>query len=251
MGRHLYTKGGKEAYDKGKRDARKEDLIFSVTEQLKVLANPGLAIWGKNNLLDAVQAELADVPEVLDLIGPWDQFVNNVKVTADLPSKTARERGTTVHAETSHYLNQEPYDGSDDCTKAIVKWCEANVVTTFWTEKVLVHPEFRWAGKADAYLEHQEHGAVLVDWKTSAFKNGKARFWDSYCYQLAAYRECMPENGVGCLSVLVDTGTPGEAEIQTKLWTEEELARGLKIMDLSAELFALIEKYDPSELNMN
>ena len=59
--RHNYTKDGQPAYDLGKREVVKEGNIFSVTEQLRVIANPGIAAGQKYALVDAIKNMLPPI----------------------------------------------------------------------------------------------------------------------------------------------------------------------------------------------
>ena len=260
--RHNYTKSGQPAYDLGKREVVKKGNIFSVTEQLRVIANPGIAAGQKYALVAAIKNMLP--PKAHELIGDWGAFMSTVYNAADEPSKIARERGTAVHNQIEKHLNNLTCDASDPCVAQLVKWVDDCVTEVFWTEAVLVEDSFRWAGKGDCFgtvnIPGELEGDFLIDWKTGKWKRNtkgilKPRWWDSYCYQLAAYRHCMDrKDEIGCLSVAICTNAEeGEEQppVAVKQWTEAELARGLEVMNLSSQLFAILEKYDSSELQMN
>ena len=98
---HWYTKDGEPCYEveaaKGGmrattlRDARKMDLVPSVTTILKVMSNQGLNVWLKNNLLMAA----ATLPR-LDGESA-DDWIKRVEADSKEQSQAAASLGTSIH----------------------------------------------------------------------------------------------------------------------------------------------------------
>jgi len=106
-----------------------------------------------------------------------------------------------------------------------------------------------FAGRADAYVEHQAHGAVLLDFKTRKLrqlKSGKysaaSSRYDKDIRQLAAYSDCMDQKpAVMNLYIHRDEAV----EPAEYLWGSEAQELGLKAFLALANYWCLDKKYDP------
>ena len=125
-------------------------------------------------------------------------------------------------------------------------WYQANAAVLLWTEKVLVHQEWGFAGTADLLIEHPVHGVTLVDFKTTKLKPGvKFSPYKSWCYQLAAYRRALDEP-VKCMNLVVNSSAPS-APIE-HVWSEAEMERGWAAFEAARRLWVIEKNYDPSAL---
>ena len=216
---HWYSEDGTPHHGATLRDARKQDLLPSVTTVLTVKAAPGLEAWKQNQLLLAALT----FPEEIKAKGDLEVVAKQIVHDAKAQVSEAASRGTIVHDGIECILNNEPWDKESEQLCAMDEWITANVLESKWLEQVVVNKEVGYAGRSDGLIEHQEHGHVVVDWKTQNCKqNAKGdwvpRYYDKFLLQLAAYRECV-ENKPPVLSVVINANV---GEVYEKLWTEEE-----------------------------
>jgi hypothetical protein len=236
---HWYSRDGTPAYEiigaNGKqrpttlRDARKLDLVPSVSGIIKMAAAPGLERWKiEQTLLAALTLPRIDGESL-------DDYANRVMKDSAEQGKKAMELGTFIHAslEKSYIGESFPGEHVEHCAgthKAIADHFGQDIL---WSaEKSFCH-ELGYGGKCD--LHHKDLGfaspipeGVVIDFKTKDFGPDKIPdTWDEHALQLAAYREgfCMPS--ARCAIVYVSTTTPGLAVV--KELPEDELDRGWRM----------------------
>lgn len=241
-GKPMHTVIGKNGLERATtlRDARRSDLLLlpSVTSVLGVLAKPGLEAWKQE------QAILAAL--TLPRLGQEgdDDFAKRVVIDMQQQVEKAASFGTAVHAAIERV-------NADGHTRSVMpdvlpwmnhyaSWRTANLVRTIRSEEVLVAEGY--AGRFDLLAEHQQHGVVLIDFKTQNVKHGKAKTYETWGYQLAAYRHALSIN-CHCLSVIIDSCTP--ATPVEYLWEENELADGLEIFMAALAIWQKQRGYVP------
>ena len=235
------------------RDARKLGLLPSVTNVLGVINKPELVEW---KMTQAVLAALT-----LPRLDGEDLGVFAKRVVEDAQSqvKGAAEFGSAFHAgaeQVAKSLEVDPAGPYAAWLNLHRDWFQANCVRVVWTERVLVNTELGYAGTADLLIEHQAYGLTLVDYKTQGVKPGnKARAYNSWCQQLAAYRRAIqPSLGsyggtsreparITCLSVIVNSTEPS-APVE-HVWSEEELEAGLSSFEAALVIWRNEKGYDP------
>lgn len=163
-------------------DARKLNLLPSVTTILRILHKQGLVDW----LIEQACLAVLTTPRHVD--EPLDAFVERVLHTdrvQDEESQKARDRGTEIHQAIEDYFQGktiapelEPWVAP--AIKAILP-CGELVAT----EKVLVGDAY--AGKTDLILEGQ-YCFWIWDFK-SAKKLPKEDAWPEHQLQLSAYAQ--------------------------------------------------------------
>ena len=216
---HWYAHDGTPHHGATLRDARKQNLLPSVTTVLMAKSAPALEVWKQNKLLAAALA----IPDTAKEAGDHEALAKQVILDAKQEVTVAAARGTAVHDGIESIFGEQPWDGDNPQLRAINDWIKANVASKAWLEEVVVNEEVGYAGRSDGLIEHQEHGSVVVDWKTQNVKQNakgdwKPAFYDKYLLQLAAYRACVP-NTPPVLTVVINSNAP---EVYEKLWTEEE-----------------------------
>ncbi len=240
------------------RDARKLNLVPSVTNILGVIAKPELTAWLQEQ---AVMAALT-LPRIAG--ETEDAFAKRV-VTDSLTTRDgAADFGTAFHhgaERVAHTLEVDRADLLSAWLNRYRDWFQANALTTRWTEKVLVHQEWGYAGTADLLIEHAVHGLTLVDFKTTKLKvlpdGQRAKFspYKTWCYQLAAYRRALlPSLGFGttsgepvkCMNLVINSVEPS-APIE-HVWSESEMQRGWTAFEAARRLWSIEKNYDPTAL---
>ena len=224
-GGHWYTRDGDPQYTQmglnGKerpttlRDARKKDLVPSVTTILGVVAKPALNLWiQKQAILSAMK--LSQQPEE-----SVDDYVSRVIKDGQETSRQAAAEGTRIHSAIDHH-----YDGKDP-----VPAYEEHVLGTTSTIK-LAYGERQWiaerafaheigfGGRVDLHTD-----GIVLDVKTKEFESeSEITNFDENLMQLAAYRVGLGMPQAVCANVFVSRTRPGLVSIQE--WTPVELDRG-------------------------
>jgi hypothetical protein len=226
------------------RDARKMNLYPSVTSLIgDVLVNRGLNIWMQNIILEASYT----VPR--QDVEDWPAYGARVRADAEEFGKVAREFGSGVHAEIDQFnrnmIAHNIHEAHGDTAPWIEnyrEWFDENIVEVISSEETVVNHDHSYAGTMDLVAIHATHGKVVIDFKTQKFKKGKPNFYDSWNYQLAAYRECVDDKPP-CLNVVIDSNEPS-APVE-KLWTAQETKRGWDIFRRAAEIWQLQKNYYP------
>lgn len=199
------------------RDARKENLVPSVTTILKVANNPVLNQWIQKQVLMAALT----LPRLDDEND--DSFVSRVMIDSKEQGRQAADLGTDIHASIQAF-----YEGKDDQSyidhrKACVRELQAHFGDRIWvSERAFAH-ELGFGGKCD--LHNPQGDGIVVDIKTKDFDNpDKVEAYDDNLLQLAAYRVGLGIPTARCANVYVSRSVAGLAVV--KEWSEEDLARG-------------------------
>lgn len=254
---HFYTREGAPAYDSKMKEIRELGHIPSATTILGAANSWALNEWQKKQV--ALACLLVPMPGGYGRTRPIgaDQAAEEEEATwmseriADAGEvvKKFADFGSKFHDGAEAILNGDEWDREDAWLVKFDEWAQANIVNTIWTEKCLVHPSYLFAGRADAYVEHQAHGAILLDFKTRKLrqlKSGKysaaSSRYDKDIRQLAAYSDCMDQKpAVMNLYIHRDEAV----EPAEYLWGSEAQEQGLKAFLALANYWCLDKKYDP------
>lgn len=221
-----YTVKAKDGSDRPTtlRDARKMNLVPSVTTVLKIAAKPGLEAWKQEQmLLAAMTLPRRD--------GENEQaFIARVVADSKETGKRAAERGTRVHESIERWF------GGQKTVEhvAIAKSFEEAIFTHFKT-----HPMQPWqiersfssnlgyGGKIDLYCEPDESAptGIVLDAKTKEFgPDDEVVAYDEMLMQLAAYRHGLGLNHARCANVFASVTHQGLVKVVE--WSEADLVRG-------------------------
>jgi hypothetical protein len=198
-------------------DARKMNLVPSVTTIIKSAASPGLEAWKLNQMLLAALT----LPRIDG--EPEEEFVQRVVKDSKEHAKMAAERGTAVHSAIesmySGVMHSEYAEHQAGCYRAI----ELEYgITEFQPEKAFAH-ELGFGGKVDLFSK--EGNGVVLDIKSKEFSDPtKVQGFDEHMMQLAAYRVGLDLPDARCANVFVSVTNPGLVVV--KEWSQEDLARG-------------------------
>ena len=230
---HWYDADGVPHHEAGLRDARKLNLLPSPTTIIGVMKNPGLDVWKQNNLLLSALTIPYDEKEGVEL----DALAKRIVEDSKRQGSDAAIRGTVVHIGAEAILKGQEWDRDDEQLVAINAWAQANILDVHFTEKIVVNTELGYAGCCDAKVTHQEHGTIILDWKTQGCKTNakgdyKPMYYKNWALQGAAYRECV-DRKLPFVSVVINKNGP---EIFEKRWDDEDTD---KAFDAFANLHAL------------
>lgn len=212
---HWYTRSGEPAYTvKAKdgtdrpttlRDARKLNLVPSVTSVIRCAAAPGLEIWKSQQVLLAALT----LPKVA---GETEKaYLDRIMADSKAQAEKARERGTAIHAAIQGvYQDETPTPRYEPhiqgAIKAVEEWDHP---ATKWTAERPFACTLGFGGKCDLSSR-----AAVIDFKTKEFSEGEnLKTWDEHAMQLAAYRHGLGTENARCAIVYVSTTVPGLAKL--------------------------------------
>lgn len=224
------------------RDARKMNLVPSVTTVLKIMAKPGLEAWKLEQMLLAALT----LPRKSD--EPEQEFISRIVADSKEQAKQAAERGTRVHESIESW-----YGGNKDVEHIdIAKAVEESVFDHFKT-----HPFQKWkvehsfasplgyGGKIDLFCDPDEHApyGIVIDTKTKAFDDPEdVSGYDEHLLQLAAYRHGLGLPNARCANVFASVTKPGLVKVFE--WPEEDLKRGWEMFKNLLSFWKLKHKFE-------
>lgn len=124
-----------------------------------------------------------------------------------------------------------------------VKWHKENISEIISAEQTLVHPS-GYGGTTDLYCRLKDGSRALVDYKTQNVKEKGPKFYDSWIYQLVAYRACFPEpEDIKCVSVILNSN---KAEpLVHKIWSDKEIEGAQGMFNSALQIWQIQNKYKP------
>jgi hypothetical protein len=225
-GAPAYTVKAKDGSDRPTtlRDARKLNLVPSVTTVMKVAAKPALDVW-KNEQLLLAALTLPRRPEETE-----KEFIARVIVDSKETGKRAAEAGTRIHESIEkHYAgdkNIEHPEAALAFEKLVFEHFQTHPFQRWETEVSFSSP-MGFGGKVDLYTRIDESTplGIVLDAKTKDFgPDDKVAAYDENLMQLAAYREGLDLPKARCANVFVSRTHKGLVKIHE--WSEEDLQRG-------------------------
>ncbi len=187
---HWYTKQGEPCYEvprakgDGMRpttlaDARKLDLVPSVTTILQCAAKPGLEAWKARQILEAALTLPRHPTESLD------DYATRVIEDSKAQGRKAAEKGTEYHAAIEagiqgEQISSEHYFVFEKLVNTMTQY--GINLSDGKAEHSFASP-LGYGGKLDWHNDE-----IICDFKTKAIVKGvKQLAWPEHCYQLAAY----------------------------------------------------------------
>ena len=230
---HWYTRKGEPMYQiegaNGKirnttlRDARKHDLVPSVTTILGVAAKPGLEKWKMQQVLFAALTLPKRDGE------SETQYLDRILDDSREQAKAAADVGTQIHAAIQQYYEEDVRYPVEYVQ--YVSGVDSQIERFFgkhdWECETAFAHELGYGGKADMLTRSSDDPSVgiLLDVKTKEFYDPeKVEAYDEHLMQLAAYRMGLGVPNARCANVFVSRGIPGMVKIIE--WSPEDLDRG-------------------------
>lgn len=260
MGQHWYTPEGDPCHwiemadgrqrDTTLRDARKLNLLPSVTSIMNLLDKPALTNWKMKQVLLASLT----LPEI-DNEEP-DEYAKRIMRDAFKESEHARDRGTEIHDCLESIAKGQPKKWPADI-QAIGDAAWEKVVEYCGTDKFTAEARVVGAGYAGMIDLHNDE--IVLDYKGKDIKDGVKMAYPEQCMQLAAYDRALPlspetltkwkmggENpSRRCINVFVDRTTPGKVVIHE--WKPEEVEVEWERFRLLVRLWQLSKNYFPNQ----
>ena len=248
---HWYTRTGEAAYEVPKkggglrpatlRDARKLDLLPSVTSIMSIKAKPQLTNW---MIRQAVLSAMT-LPRLDDETD--DAFLKRVEQDRQAQGRAAADEGTRIHAAIETALLGGSFDpaytkhvcGAIDALKSIDP-------DAAWLPEKSFACGLGYAGKVDLHApETDRHGlGIVADFKTKDFGDGdKLKPYDEWGIQLAAYARGLYMERADRYSVVVSRDNPGLVWVHK--WDRETQPNHLQQFVSMLRLWQLDRRYEP------
>jgi len=235
-----YTVKAKDGSDRPTtlRDARKLNLVPSVTTIMKVMAKPGLDVWKNEQLLLAALTlpRMAAESE--------KEFIARVVADSKETGKRAAEAGTLIHESIERFYAGETDVKHRESAEAFKAAVEARFGSMVMIPEASFSSPKGYGGKVDLYCGKcavLPEGLVL-DSKTKDFgPDDEVVAYDENLMQLAAYRMGLELPHARCANVFVSRTHPGLVRIHE--WTEEELIRGYRMFGALLTFWKLKNKF--------
>jgi hypothetical protein len=221
-----YTVKAKDGSDRPTtlRDARKMDLVPSVTTIMKIAAKPGLEQWKLEQMLLAAMT----LPKMPD--EPEKAYIARIVADSKETGKQAAELGTRIHESIEGWMaGVRPVEHEDMAKafeEAIFTHFKAHPFQPWLPERSFASP-LGFGGKVDLYCVPDEHAPVgiVLDAKSKDFgPDDKIDAYDEHLMQLAAYRNGLEVPHARCANVFVSRTHPGLVKVVE--WPEDELVKG-------------------------
>ena len=241
---HWYTIDGKPKYTivgkNGKernttlRDARKLNLVPSVTTILDVAAKPGLVNWQVNQ---GIQAALT-LPRKIDETD--EEFLHRVRQDSKEQAEKAAEEGTKIHAD----INMG-FAGKKDSEvyTHLRELLDKSFPNQEWiSEQSYTSKEKGYGGAIDLHSK-----SIVVDFKTKDNIEGKDAsklVFDNHGMQLSAYAELLYIGKPTRVSIFIDRKNP--SVILPYVWDGGHL-KHLVMFNSLLTYWKMSKNYDPTK----
>lgn len=224
---HWYTRDGVPQYTveaaKGGqrpttlRDARKMNLVPSVTTILNIAAKPALMAWMQQQVLLAALT----LPRRPD--EPEKEYIDRIISDSKEQGRSAADAGTDIHASIQAYYEGKPTGKHAEHVDGTQACIESHFGVHQWISERSFGHELGFGGKADMYTA--EGDGIVLDVKTKEFTDPDAvGAYDEHLMQLAAYRVGLGVPKARCANVFVSRNDPGLAVVRE--WSQDDLRRG-------------------------
>ena len=239
-GKPLYTLVGKNGKERNTnlRDARKLNLVPSVTTILDQAAKPGLVNWQINQGINAALTLPREEDET------DEQFLYRVRQDSKEQAEKAAEQGTIIHADINMGFAGKKESKTYSCVDKIVNGLFPN--QEWLSEQSYTSKEEGFGGAIDL---HSKTG-IVIDFKTKDNLEGveaKSLVFDNHGMQLSAYAMLLKINteNLTRVSIFIDRKNP--EVIVSYVWERDSHKRHLQMFNALLTYWKCLKKYDPTE----
>ena len=197
------------------RDARKMDLVPSVTTILNVAAKPGLMNWIQQQVLMAALTLPRGAEE------PEEAWIDRIMQDSKEATQNAADRGTAMHNVIEKRFSKE-FDDFPVYANAVYGAVIAEFGQQEWeVERSFAIPK-NYGGKVDLSCDN-----IVIDFKTKEKIDDKTAVYDEHLMQLAAYRVGLKMPEAVCANVFVDL----QGNVKIIKHSEKDLDKAWKMFE--------------------
>lgn len=222
-------------------DARKLDLIPSVTNVLGMKAKPALMTWLQDN---AILSALNTPQNPGESEADWH---SRIAEESNKVGKEAAAWGTAIHDQCESFATTGAFTGTGEVllyVEGFEEWYRKEIAQVIAAEQSVVG-KIGYAGRLDLHAHYRGRRAV-IDYKSQKLRGKpKANFYIEWVMQLAAYADCLREPGEEMpllISVIIPSDVPGP--VQVKVWDNGDAA--LEAFRACFQLWCFDKNYTPS-----
>jgi hypothetical protein len=243
---HWYTRGGDAAHGSTLREARKNDLLPSVTTILRCWPSPVLNTWKIENAIRAcMQTRRAPKED-------GDAYAGRVVKKMNELRDFAADFGSEMHAAIRHRLAERRWpDNLNHITKHLpaLEQQVQRLPTPLAVESVVLNQNEGYAGTLDLLTLSGRRGKVVLwDWKNQGVKPGKKpNHYPEWLMQMSAYARAIEGLRVDqYISVVVDRDDP--QKIYPHVWPSHLYDDAWQDFLTCRDLWVRSNKYEPRTL---
>ena len=250
---HYYDKQGNAVYEvprakgDGMRattlaDARKLNLVPSVTTILACAAKPGLEAWKAKQILEAALT----LPRLPD--ETLDDYAARVIEDSKAQGKKAAERGTELHAAIEDWIRGvQNLKWLDHCVKLNLTLQQYGIDITKGKPEHSFASPLGYGGKIDWHNDE-----IVLDFKTKANLESKRLAYDEHCWQLSAYAKGLTDERshqflnrppiTRCANVFVGID---DCTVRIHEWNEEDMDKAWRAFQALLSFWQITKNYTP------
>ena len=237
---HWYTQDGEPAYEATLREARKENLVPSVTTINNVLERRKLVDWKiEQGILAA-----ATLPHKEGESS--DEWVKRVVKDSRETGRKAAEWGTTMHNMCEDYLlgnSVEDYKSHKDFWPAVKEYLDTRIAEPLYIEDSRVNLEFGYGGRTDLVARMSDDRIAIIDFKTTGTNpKYKVKGWPEWAYQLAGNYNLYPDVEIDTYINLAISSTEVGRVVEVK-WSDEEIENGWEVFLSCLKIWRIQKKF--------
>lgn len=247
---HWYDRDGKPAYkvpNKSKggmrptriTDAKKMDLVPSVTAILKILDKPALTNWKVEQAIKtAIRNPYTE--------GDENDYLKFIKDKSMEEAAEARDKGSEIHGAIEEYfkgnfkhelaIKYQPW-----CDE-VANWLESQYGACEWVAEASFCSSYGYGGKVDLHC-YDDDIAVVVDFKTKDFSKWIPKAYDENGMQIMAYSVGLDMVAPDLVNLFIDRETP---KVHGVIWESKQHGRLWDMFQHSLNLWKAFKKFDPS-----
>lgn len=248
---HWYTLDKKPAYEIKKakgdgtrpatlRDARKYNLLPSVTTIFAILAKPGLDRWKINKAIESAVSTPRDENE------PDERYYKRILDRSFEETSAAAKLGTRIHdAIDAAFDSIDPPEDLKQYVEPTMEYLKTLNLENIQREDVVVNPKDGYAGRVDLLARFNKSN-IVIDFKTKKTDPGvKITPFEFQATQIAAYGMAAFGDLSNCwgANIFISTTEPGR--IETCVYKPKKLQEEYKAFLAMTQLWRFIKKYDP------
>ena len=251
---HYYDYPTRESrFDATLSVAKKENLLASVSEQMKIIAKPGLSVWLDNKLAEACYNQPPIQHESLK------DFTKRVKGLRYQSTGNPAALGTEIHKQIEVILKGGSIDDVPDQYKKYVAPAADYIAEKGFIveaiEQIVVNKEYKFAGTVDFIGKSKNGTPFILDWKSKKTQKGKKiqpydeNRWQLAAYAVAHYGEDRVNNheiwAANCFVSTTEFGEDGNSRFEAFSYNPQTLAEDWKTAKLIFSLYRKVTGHDP------